>query len=99
MRQISDWEVAWDDVARTCVKPEMVKAACRGVGGYSHTVAVYTEVLVVECNQRIGKQRVGVRWVDVRTHDEDDLRYRSRLVATEANRPPMLGSYVTAPPL
>ena len=43
---------------------------------------VYKKVSIYECEAKIGKAPIGVRWVDVNKGDTSNPNYRSRLVAT-----------------
>ena len=81
------------------LKPELVQIERREEIDCLHEMNVCTKVPVDERTKATGKQPVGVNWVDVSKHDEDNPRYRSRLVAKEAKRSPMHELYAATPPL
>ena len=44
---------------------------------------VYTKVPISQCIKETGKKPIQVRWLDINKGDEENLEYRSRLVAKE----------------
>jgi hypothetical protein len=56
-------------------------------------------VPVEECIKEAGKNPISVRWLDINKGDEDNLEYRSRLVAQELKRDKREDLFAATPPL
>ena len=73
----------WDDISgKPLDKKLVIKARMEEMGELAkHTV--YEKVPLEECWNTTGAAPIGTRWVDVNKGDEQNLEYRSRLVAKE----------------
>lgn len=97
LQQQQDWIQAWDDVTGRPLKFGLVQAVRHGEFECFKEMDVYTRVLAYDCVKDIGKQFVGVHWVDVNTHDEQTQKHRSRLVAKDGRKSAMLELYAPPP--
>ena len=75
------YEVAWDYVTNAELIPDLVKKAREVEMGVFAKLGVYEYATHADQQQQqmLGKI-IGVRWVDVNKGDNDDPKYRSRLV-------------------
>ena len=60
---------------------------------------VYTKVSIEECIKEAGRNSISVGWLDINKGDEDNLEYRSRLVAQELKKDKREDLFAAAPPL
>ena len=54
---------------------------------------------ISECLNKIGKQPIAVRWIDVNKQDTTNPLYRSRLVGKEFNTYNDMSLYAATPPI
>ena len=71
------------------LRPELVRKVRQEEIEYFKAMKVFDKVPISEGIKNTGKQPIGVRWVDVNKQDEDNPKYRSRLVAKEIKRFPV----------
>ena len=60
---------------------------------------VYDKVPVAESHVETDKAPLGIKWIDIDKGDEENVKFRSRLVAKETNRGKNEEFIVTTPPL
>ena len=60
---------------------------------------VYTKVQIIEAMSVTGTKPIGVRWVDVNKQTEEDINYRSALLAKDVQEDPKPEFYAATPPL
>ena len=77
--------MAWDDVSGAVLDPKKVREARAEEVQYVRDMNLYTKVPTKQWAERIGKQPIGVRWIDINKGDSKNPNYRSRLVAREIN--------------
>jgi len=76
----------WDEIThRKLNNEELIKARLAELAQvYKHKV--YIKVPVEECIKETWKNPISVRWLDINRGDDDNLEYRTRLVAQELKR-------------
>ena len=78
-------EIAWDDGPGVALDPTAAEAARAEEITYVRKMNLYTDVPVEECLRKIGRQPIGIRWIDISNGDVNDPKYRSILVAREVD--------------
>ena len=93
-----DEHIAWDDVKDVELDLEKVKKAREVEMTYikKRKVYKYAERSAVK---KMGREIIGVKWVDTNRGDEEMENYRSRLVAQEFQRKDADGLFAATPPL
>ena len=91
-------EVAWDNVTKAELRPELVKKALEVEMGYFAKLGVYEYATHADQQQTLGKI-IGVRWVDVNKGDSEEPEYGSRLAGRELNFGKDNALYAATPPL
>ena len=89
----------WDVVSGKTLHPDLVKRAREEEMNHIRNMDVYCKVPIEECIQPTGNQPIGTRWVDLNKSDDNDPRYRSRLVAKEVNTHKRDDLFAATPPL
>ena len=89
---------ASDDVSGAVLNPKMVVKARMVEIGYIREKGVWTKMSRIEAKKR-GIRIVGTRWLDINKGDEDEMNYRSRLVAKDFNTGKEDGIFAATPPL
>jgi hypothetical protein len=92
-------EVAWDDVNNCPLDPVKVREARRAEMDYFRKMKVYKKVPLQRCKDLTGKAPIKVRWIDTNKQDEQNPKYRSRLVAKDFKKYHDPDLYTATPPI
>ena len=92
-------ESAWDDVDGGEPDPREVRRARAEEIQYYRDMGTFKKVKIQECREKIGKEPIGVRWIDHNKGDKHNPNVRSSLVATEFNTGVGNDLYAGTPPL
>lgn len=82
---VEDWW-AKDDVSGEALDPAKVKEARREELAYFRSMGVCEKVPIEMAIKETGRKPIAVRWIDINKGDNDNLVYRSRLVAKEFSK-------------
>ena len=89
---------AWDDITGEHLDPKEVQQARMKEIGYIREKEVWTKIPRKEAVRR-GLKIIQTRWIDVNKGDQDNMVYRSRLVAKEFNQSKDASLFAATPPL
>ena len=95
----SDWERYWDDTTGRELKKELVEAARAEELATVRSMKVWTKVAREECLRITGKPPIKLRWVDINKGDDEDPKYRSRIVAKEIRKDVRPELFAATPPI
>ena len=93
------FDTYWDDLSGKPLSPELVLKARTEEMGEILKHNVYEKVPISQCWNETGQPPVGTRWVDVNKGDDQNVEYRSRLVAQELNTHKRQDLFAATPPL
>ena len=86
-----------DDVTKQVLKDDLVREARAKELTYFNDKGVWRKKPRQEAYQRTGRAPITVRWVDVNKRDEENPKYRSRLVARQLKATDKFGTSYFAP--
>eukprot|EP00973_Karenia_brevis_P041501 5742611-Karenia_brevis.AAC.1 len=75
--------IAVDDVTGALLDIKLVREAREAEMKYFRRMGVYRKVPIAKCIEMTAKMPIGVRWIDINKQDNNNPKYRSRLVAKE----------------
>ena len=97
-----DWHedgvAAWDDITGVGLDASEVRKARMTEIGYAKKKHVWRKITRAESMRR-GWKVIKTRWIDINKGDNDNMIYRSRLVAKEFNTGEVEGLFAGTPPL
>ena len=88
----------WDDNSGKQLNPKMVRQAREEEMAQFRDHQVYEKVPTQEA-AKSGSKLITTRWVDINKGDDENPKYRSRLVARELNTHDQTGLFAATPPL
>ena len=94
-----DQWVAYDDAKGGELQVPLVREARQEEMRFVRDRNIYSYSTVKECLAETGRAPVGTKWVDTNKGDDQNPKYRSRLVATEVRKPWSEKWFAATPPI
>ena len=86
MNEVEEPSSIWDEMSGKMLNMKLVRSAREEEMIEVKKQSVYMKVPISQCLEETGCPPVGTRWIDVNKGDDQNVEYRSRLVAQELKR-------------